>query len=65
MRGIKVDVTKKGQKFEGDKQKEAPFNLNPVKIDYLIRAYMTGLLSYIPEVLNAAAFEPGGPRFKN
>ena len=61
MRGIKVDVTKKGQKFEGDKQKEAPFNLNPVKIDYLIRAYMTGLLSYIPEVLNAAAFEPGGP----
>ena len=60
-RGINVDLTKKNQQFEGTEQKEAPFGLNPIKIDYLIRAYATGLFGYIPEVINAAFFETGGP----
>jgi hypothetical protein len=60
-RGINIDLTKKNQKFEGTKQEEAPFNLNPIKIDYLIRAYATGLFGYVPEIINAAFFETGGP----
>ena len=60
-RSINVDLTKKNQQFEGSEQKEAPFGLNPIKIDYLIRAYATGLFGYIPEVINAAFFETGGP----
>jgi hypothetical protein len=60
-RGINIDLTKKNQQFEGTEQKEAPFGLNPIKIDYLIRAYATGLFGYIPEVINAAFFETGGP----
>ena len=30
-------------------------------MDYLIRAYATGLFGYVPEVINAAFFETGGP----
>ena len=60
-RGINIDLTKKNQQFEGSEQKEAPFNLNPIKIDYIIRAYATGLFGYVPEVINAAFFETGGP----
>jgi hypothetical protein len=60
-RSINVDLTKKNQQFEGSEQKEAPFGLNPIKIDYLIRAYATGLFGYFPEVINAAFFETGGP----
>ena len=60
-RGINVDLTKKNQQFTGTKEKEAPFGLNPIKMDYLIRAYATGLFGYVPEVINAAFFETGGP----
>ena len=60
-RNFEIDLTKKGQQFEGSEQKEAPFGLNPIKIDYLIRAYATGLFGYVPEVINAAFFETGGP----
>ena len=60
-RSINVDLTKKNQQFAGSEQKEAPFGLNPIKIDYLIRAYATGLFGYFPEVINAAFFETGGP----
>ena len=60
-RNINIDLTKKNQQFAGSEQKEAPFGLNPIKIDYLIRAYATGLFGYFPEVINAAFFETGGP----
>jgi len=59
-RGIELDLTKKNQQFTGTKEKEAPFGLNPIKIDYLIRAYATGLFGYVPEIVNAAFFETGG-----
>ena len=64
-RGIKVDLTKKNQQFTGEAQKEAPFGLNPIKIDYLIRAYATGLFGYVPEIVNAALFEDETGKFKN
>jgi len=64
-RGIKVDLTKKNQQFTGEAQKEAPFGLNPIKIDYLIRAYATGLFGYVPEIINAALFEDETGKFKN
>ena len=64
-RGIEVDLTKKNQQFTGTKEKEAPFGLNPIKIDYLIRAYATGLFGYVPEIVNAALFEDETGKFKD
>ena len=42
---------------EGDEPK-AWFNLDPIKIDYLIGAYLTGIMQYPVDVINSLVFEP-------
>ena len=65
LRGINIDLTKKNQTITGTKEKDAPLGLNPIRMDYLIRAYATGLFGYVPEIINAALFEDETGKFKN
>ena len=42
---------------EGGEEKLAPFNLDPIKIDYLLGSYLVGMMQYPVDVLNAALYE--------
>ena len=42
---------------KGGEEKQAPFNLDPIKIDYLLGSYAVGMMQYPVDVLNAALFE--------
>jgi len=42
---------------KGGEEKEAPFNLDPIKIDYLLGSYAVGLMQYPIDALNAALYE--------
>ena len=39
--------------------------MSPIVMDYLIRAYFTGLFGYPFEIVNAALFEDETGKFKN
>ena len=52
LRGIFTIGERKGD------EPELPFNLDPIKIDYLLGAYATGIFQYPIDILNATLYEP-------